>query len=84
MLQDPDVISSLVAAESADIVCLQETKLKASDVEACEAVLRPTLPGWHMHWNCSVAKKGYSGVALLSRCHSLGLSRNSQSWLACN
>ena len=47
---------------------LQETKLKDSDVEACERILRPTLPGWHFYWNNSVAKKGYSGVALLSRC----------------
>ena len=67
-LQDPAAISSLVQAEGADILCLQETKLKDSDVEACEALLQPTLPGWHFYWNCSVAKKGYSGVALLSRC----------------
>ena len=46
----------------------QETKLKDSDVEACERILRPTLPGWHFFWNNSTAKKGYSGVAILSRC----------------
>ena len=66
-LQDPGAISGLVKAEGADIVCLQETKLKESDVEACEAVLRPTLPGCHMYWSSSIAKKAYSGVALLSR-----------------
>ena len=45
----------------------QETKLKDSDVEACEKILQPMLPGWHFFWNNSTAKKGYSGVAILSR-----------------
>ena len=56
-----------MAAEQADVVCLQETKLKDSDVEACEAILQPTLPGWHFYWNTSIARKGYSGTAILSR-----------------
>ena len=54
--------------EDADIVCLQETKLKDSDVEACEKLLRPGLQDWHFYFNNSTAKKGYSGVAILSRC----------------
>ena len=36
-------------------------------MEACEKILRPTLPGWHFYWNNSTVKKGYSGVAILSR-----------------
>ena len=71
--QDSGAISRLVAAEQADVVCLQETKLKDSDVEACEAILRPALPGWHFYWNSSIARKGYSGTAILSR----------SAWLIC-
>lgn len=66
--QDPRAIAALVEAEGADVVVLQETKMKDSDVAACENILGPTLPGWHFFWNCSIARKGYSGVALLSRC----------------
>lgn len=54
--------------EDADIMCLQETKLKDSDVDACEKLLRPGLQDWHFYFNNSAAKKGYSGVAILSRC----------------
>ena len=49
-------------------MCLQETKLKDSDVEACEKILKPTLPGYHFYWNNSIARKGYSGTAIISRC----------------
>ena len=66
-VQDSGALSKLVAAEHADVVCLQETKLKDSDVEACEAILQPMLPGWHFYWNTSIARKGYSGTAILSR-----------------
>ena len=48
-------------------MCLQETKLKDSDVEACEKVLKPTLPGYNFYWSNSSARKGYSGTAILSR-----------------
>ena len=71
--QDSGALSRLVAAEQADVVCLQETKLKDSDVAACEAILRPTLPGWHFYWNASIARKGYSGTAILAR----------SAWLIC-
>ncbi len=54
--------------EDADIICLQETKLKDSDVEACEKLLRAGFQDWHFYFNNSSAKKGYSGVAILSRC----------------
>ena len=72
-VQDSGALSKLVADEQADVVCLQETKLKDSDVEACEAILRPALPGWHFYWNSSIARKGYSGTAILSR----------SAWLIC-
>jgi len=49
-------------AAGADIVALQE--VRASAQEATEALALPA--GWHLHV-VSAAKKGYSGVALLSR-----------------
>ena len=67
-LQDSQAIADLVKEEQADIVCLQETKLKDSDVEACEMILKPTLPDYHFYWNNSIARKGYSGTAIISRC----------------
>ena len=67
-LQDSQAIASLVVEEQADILCLQETKLKDSDVEACEKILKPTLPDHHFYWNNSIARKGYSGTAIISRC----------------
>ena len=70
-VQDSEAISRLVREEQADVVCLQETKLKDSDVEACERILRPVLPGFHMYWNTSIARKGYSGTAIFSRCVTL-------------
>lgn len=67
-VQNADAIGRLINMEDADIVCLQETKLKDSDVESCEKILRPGLHDWHFYFNNSQAKKGYSGVAVLSRC----------------
>ena len=58
-------MTQLVALESADVVCLQETKLQDKGTE--EMQLRMGLPGWHFAWNCSTARKGYSGTAIISR-----------------
>eukprot|EP00803_Ostreobium_quekettii_P001739 evm.model.scf_239.4 EVM.evm.TU.scf_239.4 scf_239:92113-94459(+) len=55
---------ALLAAEKADILCLQETKVQDVHTAAIEAGL-PN--GWHAHWNCSTTKKGYSGTAVFSR-----------------
>ncbi len=51
---------NFLAAESPDVLCLQEVKAERGDVD--EAVFH----GWHVHWN-SAEKKGYSGVVLASR-----------------
>ena len=51
-----------LADEAPDIVCLQETKIDETLVET----LRAALPGWHAHFHCA-QRKGYSGVAILSR-----------------
>ncbi|EIE20819.1 hypothetical protein COCSUDRAFT_18358, partial [Coccomyxa subellipsoidea C-169] len=67
-------IGQLINSEDADILCLQETKLKDSDVAACEKLLRPGLQDWHFYFNNSIAKKGYSGVAVLSRAKPLSVT----------
>jgi exodeoxyribonuclease III len=61
-------LTSLVAAEQPDVICLQETKLQ--DGEHCEDMakaLASVMPDWSVHWSCSTARKGYSGTAFLCR-----------------
>jgi exodeoxyribonuclease-3 len=48
-----------VAASGADVICLQEVRAHATQVEA-------RWPGWTMHWNPAL-KPGYSGTAILTR-----------------
>lgn len=62
-------LGELVERERPDVICLNEHKLKEEDVEECEAKLRAVLPKEYatIHWSCSTAKKGYSGVAILLR-----------------
>lgn len=45
---------------------LQEHKLQEVHVE--DVVQQVGLEGWHLTFNCSTAKKGYSGTATLCRC----------------
>jgi exonuclease III len=47
----------------ADIVCLQETKLKPEDVRPAIA----NVEGWESFWSTSTARKGYCGVATFVR-----------------
>lgn len=53
--------ADFVAAESPDILCLQETKARPEQVP-----LPGALDGYHAFWN-SAEKPGYSGVAVFSR-----------------
>ena len=64
-VQNPAAIKQLVEAENADVVCLQETKMQDKAIEQMEALMG--LTGWYHAWNCSTAKKGYSGTALISK-----------------
>lgn len=64
-VQTPGCIQELVKQEQADILVLQETKLQDKATAGIQAKLG--LPDWHIYWNCSQARKGYSGVALFSR-----------------
>lgn len=45
-----------------DIICLQETKVQAGQIE----LQSPPLDGYHQYWNYA-QRKGYSGTAVFSR-----------------
>ena len=64
-MQNPAAIKQLVEAEDADVVCLQETKMQDKAIEQMESLVG--LSGWHHSWNCSTARKGYSGNAIISK-----------------
>ena len=50
----------------ADILCLQETKLQAGQLEL-------ELAGYHQYWNYAV-KKGYSGTAVFTKTEPLNVA----------
>jgi exodeoxyribonuclease III len=56
-----------LAAEDADVVCVQETKAHPDNVEAM-------WPGYEAHWNWG-EKKGYSGVLTLTKEKPLSVAR---------
>lgn len=56
-----------LAAESPDMMCLQETKLQPEQAPAVE--------GYREYW-CSAEKKGYSGTALFSKTEPLSVAYN--------
>jgi exodeoxyribonuclease-3 len=56
-----------IAAENADVVCLQETKISNDLVEKFEFEGYP-----YVYWNCA-EKKGYSGTAILSKTEPLSV-----------
>jgi len=62
-------LAALVEREKPDVLCINEHKLKEEDVASAEEQLRELLPKEYatMHWTCSTAKKGYSGVAMILR-----------------
>ncbi len=51
-----------LATNPADIICLQETKAQESDIDV-DSIEKL---GYHTYWFCA-QKKGYSGVAILSK-----------------
>jgi exodeoxyribonuclease-3 len=51
-----------LAAQKADVICLQEVKAQECDLEGVEFALK----GFQRHLHCA-EKKGYAGVALYSR-----------------
>ena len=55
-----------MAALDADVICLQETKMQADQMDA-------SMPGYEVWFNSAV-KKGYSGTAVFSRVKPLSVS----------
>ena len=55
-----------IAALDADVVCLQETKLQAGQIDLA-------LEGYETYWNYA-DKKGYSGTAIFTRRHPLSVA----------
>lgn len=55
-----------IAALDADVVCLQETKLQAGQIDLA-------LEGYETYWNYA-EKKGYSGTAIFTRRHPLSVT----------
>ncbi len=56
------------AASGADVICLQETKLKEHQVNF-------DLPGYHRYWNCA-DKAGYSGTAVFTKTEPLSVAND--------
>ena len=54
------------ARADADVICLQETKLQAGQLEL-------DLPGYHQYWNYA-EKKGYSGTAIYTKTEPLSVT----------
>ncbi len=48
-----------MAAQDADIICIQETKMQVGQAEV-------PMEGYHQYW-CAAEKKGYSGTAVFTR-----------------
>lgn len=60
------VLQELIQAHKPDILCLNETKTDAEKIE--KKKLAEKLPeGYESYWNCSKAKLGYSGTAILTK-----------------
>src|SRR5690606_31631504 len=57
-------LNEWIAAANPDVLCLQETKAQEEQIQDEIAVL--TELGYHSYWH-SATKKGYSGVAILSK-----------------
>lgn len=55
-----------MAAQDADIICIQETKMQIGQAEV-------PMEGYHQYW-CAAEKKGYSGTAVFTRVEPLSVS----------
>lgn len=66
-----NALVQLLEEEDPHILCLNETKLQENHVEQIKAQLPST---YYSYWNCSTAKKGYSGVAILSKTEPLNVT----------
>lgn len=53
-----------LAAQQADVICMQELRAQQADLQDVGAPFQPT--GYHAHFHCA-EKKGYSGVGIYTR-----------------
>ena len=61
--KDGRVINSLIESKKPDFICLQETKLQEIYTEEMELKFKELLCiDIKLFWNCSRARKGYSGT----------------------
>ena len=58
--------TEFVEAQQPDILCLQETKLQAGQIDL-------PMEGYHAYWNYA-EKKGYSGTALFTKIEPLAVT----------
>ena len=58
--------TDFVAAAAPDMLCLQETKLQAGQIDL-------DLPGYHQFWNYA-DKKGYSGTAIFTKAEPIAVT----------
>ena len=67
----PNALPDLAARYDADVLCLQETKLQAGNMDDPKLKLREyfetRMGGYDCHWSYSIEKKGYSGTAMFVR-----------------
>lgn len=62
---EKDAFLKFIERADLDILCLNEHKLQETHVEEMKGKLRQAFR--YQYYNCSVRKKGYSGVAILSK-----------------
>lgn len=70
MKKATDDLKLLNEKEAFDVVAIQEHKLQESHVCGLQQALESDVfdnAGYHYYWNCSTEKKGYSGVAIISK-----------------
>ena len=60
-------IEEFIEKEKPDILCLNETKIDKETLEKIKLNQFFYKSGYASYWNCSKEKKGYSGVAILTK-----------------
>jgi exodeoxyribonuclease III len=71
-----DDLKLLHETEAFDVLAIQEHKLQEAHVAEVQQAMQQDIlgDGFHYSWNCSTEKKGYSGVAIISKMKPLSVS----------
>lgn len=59
------ILKQIIQRRNVDVCCLQETKIQESHVSELDQYLRLNYDINQIYWSCSVARKGYSGTAII-------------------